>query len=50
MRKVWVKGFRREREWGKEEIRDGDIGHIRVEGGAEDISLRSVLVIRVEWD
>ena len=48
MRKVWVKGFQRERGWGKEEIGDGGIGHIRVEGGVGDISLRLALVTRVE--
>ena len=46
---MWVKGFRREREWGKEEIGDGGVGHIRVEGGVEDVSLRLVLVTQVEW-
>ena len=42
------KRFRREREWGKEEIEDRDIGYIRVEEGIENISLRSALVIEVE--
>ena len=39
------KRFRRERGWRKEEIGDRDIGYIRVEGGVENISSESVLVI-----
>ena len=45
---MWVKEFRRERGWGKEEIGDRGAEHIRVERGAENISLRLVLVTRVK--